>query len=82
MSRSPFPSFPAVTVHAGMHKEEEWTLSRIASNAQKAKANGQAPESGEQNKVDLPAASNGNSPQRRRFVFTDPVAFRWVHVLY
>jgi hypothetical protein len=70
-----------------MHKEEEWTLSRIASQQQhsrkasESKTTVQAPAGGEQTMGVPGAASNGSpsssTPQRRRFVFTDPVAFRY-----
>lgn len=71
-----------------MHREEQWTLARVASDqarqakTDESKVSGSASASVEPKMGDMPAPSAGNGggniPQRRRFVFTDPVAFRFV----
>lgn len=70
----PWPNFPDPRAH----REEELTLARIAS-----KQNGVSPvNNGPQTPARQNTPSSGTpkdvAVQRRRFVFTDPVAFRFV----
>jgi hypothetical protein len=69
-SRLPFPNDPQ------MRMEEALTLLRKSSN--QAKPNGHTPDSSIQKAVDSTDEHDDHAPQRRRFVFTDPVAFRFV----
>lgn len=62
-----------------MRLDEELTLPRKASNqAGQTKSNGHPPDSAVQKAADPTDKHNDHAPQRRRFVFTDPVAFRFV----
>jgi hypothetical protein len=72
-SRLPFPNDPQ------MRLEEEVTLLRKSSHqAGQTKPNGHSPDSTVQKVGDSTVNQNDHAPQRRRFVFTDPVAFRFV----
>jgi hypothetical protein len=72
-SRLPFPNDPQ------MRLEDDLTLLRKSSQqGGQAKQNGHPPDSTAQKVGDSTVNQNGHAPQRRRFVFTDPVAFRSV----
>lgn len=74
-SRIPWPT----VTDPNVHREEEWTLARAASRQKQAQsANGQA--SGPHDDVQAEALKSNSStaPQRRRMVFADPVAFRYL----
>jgi hypothetical protein len=62
-----------------MHNEEEFTLSRMSSRlSTQAASNSHSSVSAGHDVADPAVTNNGNLPQRRRLVFTDPVAFRSV----
>ncbi len=70
-SRFPIPSDPQ------MRLGEDLTLLRKNSQlAAQAKQNGHPPDSVVQKAEDSTVNQNVHAPQRCRFVFTDPVAFR------
>jgi hypothetical protein len=72
-SRLPFPNDPQ------MRLEEDLTLLPESSQQTgQTKQNGHLPNSAAQNAGDSTVNQNDHAPQRRRFVFTDPVAFRFV----
>lgn len=63
-----------------MHREEDWTLARKASN-QKAlsRLNSNITDAAGTQQVESDGSKDSSvTPQRRRLVFTDPVAFRCV----
>jgi hypothetical protein len=61
-----------------MHNEEELTLSRMSSRLSTLAASNKDPSvSTGHNIADSSVISNANPQQRRRLVFTDPVAFRY-----
>lgn len=66
-SRLPFPNDPQIRL------EED--LSLLRKSSQQA---GHLPDSAMQKAADSTVNQNDHAPQRRRFVFTDPVAFRFV----
>lgn len=70
--------FPA---DARMHREEEWTLSRMSSNqAGEAKTDRSASDTGiaAHNSPENNVLQGEPTRLHRRFVFTDPIAFRSV----
>jgi len=72
-SRLPYPNDPQ------MRLEEDLTLLQKSSQqAGQTKQNGYPPDPAVQKAGDSTANQNDHAPQRRRFVFTDPVAFRFV----
>lgn len=72
-SRFPFSNDPQ------MRLEDDLTLLRKSSQqASHTKQNGHPPDSAVQKAGDSIVDRNDHAPQRRRFVFTDPVAFRFV----
>jgi hypothetical protein len=72
-SRLPHPNDPR------MRLEEDLTLLRKSSQqAGQTKQNGHPPDPAVQKARDSTVSQNDHAPQRRRFVFTDPVAFRFV----
>lgn len=70
-SRSPLRTDPQ------MHMEEELTLLRISSSQKwQRKPEAYSQNASKQKLGILTGPENINAPQRRRFVFTDPIAFR------
>jgi hypothetical protein len=72
-SRLPFTNDPQ------MRLEDDLTLLRKSSQqAGQTKQNSHPPDPAVHNAGDSTVNKNDHAPQRRRFVFTDPVAFRFV----
>lgn len=67
--------FPHVS-DARAHNEDEWTLSRMASNSATSKP--AVTQVAGTTVVSSPTGKSHESHTRRRLVFTDPVAFRYV----
>lgn len=83
-------SRPFLQSNAGLHREEDWTLSRASSVQSSSVKNGRPPSREGNATHGSPEAStkeSGSVVLHRKFVFTDPIAFRLdslkydVHVL-